>query len=448
MNENVPRSTASGLEATRVLPQNATVGVVGIGYVGLPLSLRLTSARYEVMGFDVDSDRVDAVSRGESYVDDVRDEELRRSLDRGFEATDRSERLGDCGAVVLAVSTSLDGDEPDMSALAAAVQTAAEQRADAGDETLFVVVSTVYPGAVEQVIEPSLSKAGLTRGEDALVAVVPERIDPGSGGAIHSFPVVVGADDDAARQAAARLFAGVAEDVVPVSSTAVAAASKLLENAYRLVNISLVNEFATFADSVGLDVWEVIDAAATKPFGYQPFYPGPGAGGHCIPVDSVFLSWLAREEGVPIDTLEAATEVNDAMPEVVARRFERACERRGVALDAADVIAFGLTYKPGVADVRNSAAVEVCSLLSDRGASVTAVDPLATDVEPPGLDRRRRAASVEFGDDTVAILLVPNESFAYERVVDEARLVFDVANVLPESLAASENVVRFGGRET
>jgi nucleotide sugar dehydrogenase len=417
--------------SSAIAERTATVGVIGLGYVGLPLSVAFTRAGFSVRGFDIDKKKVNELEEGHSYVEDVSDGTLQTTLERGFVPSTDLTGLEKCEIIIFAVPTEFTEGSPDMSALAAAAETAGFERDGQGD-TLYVVASTVYPGAVDDVIRPALTRGGPGQ-SGTRIAVVPERLSPGSGHEIREIPVVVGANNKSTRDAAAELFSTVAAGVTTVDSTKAAAAAKLLENTYRLVNISLVNEFALFARQEGIDVWETIEAAATKPFGFAPFYPGVGAGGHCTPVDPQFLAWRSSQHDVRLDTIETATEINREMPGIVVSALEETLAERECDLSDTQVHAVGLTYKPGVADVRNSPAMDICERLAARSVPVHAVDPLVSRGTHPipdvlQFDRTITANDVESED--ILIYLVDHPSIGVSDVVDKVSFTFDVTNSL------------------
>lgn len=410
----------------RLETTDATVGVVGLGYVGLPLATAFVAEGFDVVGVDIDDRRVDRLRSGESYVDDVSDETVAASVERGFEPTTDPDRLGDCDATLFAVPTGVDDGRPNMSALSEAIETATARLSTAG-EHLFVVSSTVYPGAVDDVVAPAVERAD--PGETTVhVAVVPERLNPGGAYALSDIPVVVGGDTETAREGASELLGRVTGGTRTVSSTEVAAMSKLLENTYRLVNISTINELATLADEMGVDIWEAVEAADTKPFGFQAFHPGVGAGGHCTPVDPQFLSWRADEAGGSLQMVESATEVNRQMPGHVATRVRDTLRADGVAPVDADVLVVGLTYKPDVADFRNSAAVDACDRLADTCGSVSAYEPVATD--PPVSERVTVVDEPDYERADVVALFVAHDAVDTGVVRREATRVFDATGSL------------------
>lgn len=412
-----------------------TIGVIGIGYVGLRLSLAFAECGFDVVGVDIDAERVHSVRSGN--VQGVDSERINQALSDGLRVTIDTAALSQCEAYIFAVPTGLDGDDPDFSSLSAAVDMVVEH-CPVGGESLFVLSSTVHPGVVENIVEPRLAELAEPTAGDVHVAVVPERISPGNNHRIGEIPHVVGADTDRSRTLATSLFDYIASETYTVSSVSEAAVSKLIENSYRLVNISMMNELAMLAEHANVDIWESIDAAATKPFGYQPFYPGPGAGGHCVPVDPLFLQRWGQVNGVPLRTIGLAADLNDKMPERVVDRIEESYTAG--AIEQADVLAYGISYKPNVADIRNSAAKRVCSLLAGRAADVTVVDPHVASSDLPEDVTRANTVPEERAD--VVLYLVDHEEFESKEVVAQGEFVYDTTGVLDPNTA--ENVVSLG----
>jgi nucleotide sugar dehydrogenase len=431
-----------------------SVGVVGVGFVGLHLSVAFAEAGLDVVGYDVDEDRVAEVAAATSGVQSFNDDRLKRVLagTEKFEVTADPAELADREAVVIAVpSSDSDAGVPDLGAVEAAVRTVAGKR-PAGEPTLFVLASTVPPGVVDDVVVPALLDAGLTPSEDALIAHAPERLNPGGELDVEDIPVVVGGESAAARAAAVALFERVAEEVHPVASVDVAATAKLLENTYRLVNVSLVNEFARWAESAGVDLRAAIDAAATKPFGFEPFSPGAGAGGACTHTDPQFAARAARGDADRLTVVEAATAVNDRMPRAVTERILRTFADLETTVTGSTVLALGVTYKPGVSDTRNSPAIRVCELLADTGADVTFVDPLAPpDTAVSGATRAEKISQERLKKSALVVLLVPQPSFDLARIVAETDVIYDVMDAIDQDVidhvpvSDRGRVVTFGG---
>lgn len=419
----------------RLEGREATIGIIGLGYVGLPLALEFTAAGFHVTGFDIDVSRVDRLWRADSYVDDVDDSTLQEGLDAGFTPGSEPEVVAGCDAYVIAVPTGMNGDKPRMDAVEAAAETVAEQSGTR--ETLVVVSSTVYPGATREIVRPIVEG---TRIAPTRLAMVPERLNPGGEVPFESIPLVVGADTEPARKAAVELFDAVVVDTHPVNSTETAELAKTLENTYRMVNIALVNELVTLAEGLDGDVWEAIDAAATKPFGFQPFYPGPGVGGHCIPIDPQFLAWRADQFGGDLSFVRDAHRVNERMPELVVDRLETMLSARGVEPDDATIVALGAAYKPNVGDTRNSPALRIVDRLAER-ATVLVVDP---HVDEEGTARRllRSPEEANLAKADAVVVLVDHDAFDLEYVGETAEFVFDTRNAMPS--ACSAEVVTLG----
>jgi UDP-N-acetyl-D-glucosamine dehydrogenase len=419
----------------RLENRTATVGVIGLGYVGLPLSLAFAEAGFDVYGFDIDEGRVDRLRKNDSYVDDVSDTRLKAALGNGFTPSSDPENVANCDVYIIAVPTGISDDEPDLGAIQAASKTVAEQAGNR--ETLVAVSSTVYPGATREVVAPLVQE-----GTDAprRLAMVPERLNPGGGYELADIPLVVGADETPAREAAQALFHAIVDVTHPVGSTETAELTKTLENTYRMVNIALVNELITLAEDLDADVWEAIDAAATKPFGFQPFRPGPGVGGHCIPVDPQFLTWRAENLGSELAFLKDAHRVNERMPELTADRLETLLRARGVDIADASVVALGAAYKPNVGDTRNSPALRVVDNLPST-TDVTIVDP-HVDADEIARTFVRTPEAAPIADADVVVLLVDHDAFDLSAVGEEAAFVFDTRDAMPDDVAA--DIVKLG----
>ena len=414
----------------RIANREATIGMIGLGYVGLPLSLAFVNAGFQVSGFDIDTTRVNRLQASDSYVDDVSDTRLTTGLDNGFIPSASPTVVADCDVYIIAVPTNVVDGEPVMDAVRAAAETVVEQAGDR--ETLVIVSSTVYPGGTIEVVDPIVS---VNRpAESTRLAMVPERLNPGGNHGISDIPLVIGANDSTARKAASTLFDTIT-DTVPVDAIETAELSKTLENTYRMVNIALVNQLVTLAEQLEADVWDAIEAAETKPFGFQAFEPGPGVGGHCIPIDPQFLTWRASESGTELPFIEHAHEINERMPTQVVNGVTTAIKARGVPLEEAVILAFGAAYKPNVGDSRNSPAIDVVKNLR-RYADVTLVDPhVPTDeVETP--------ITASVGDEKIkaadaVVLLVDHDAFDLSRIGEHASLVYDTKDTVPENMRAT-----------
>ena len=365
----------------RYLNHETTIGVVGLGYVGLPLVRTLTRKGYKTVGFDVDVSKVESLKSGKSYIRHIPDAEIAKINSRGlFQATTNFELVSDVDAVLICVPTPLNRyREPDMSYVVGTTETIAPY-VKAGQ--LVVLESTTYPGTTDEVMRPILEAGGLRSGVDLYLAYSPEREDPGNPQyETATIPKVVGGDGEAALALAQALYSEIVAGVVPVTSTATAEAVKLTENIFRSVNIALVNELKVVYEKMGIDIWEVIDAAKSKPFGFMPFYPGPGLGGHCIPIDPFYLTWKAREFDVATRFIELAGEINTAMPEHVVRRVAETLDRRfAKGLNGSKLLLMGMAYKKNVDDMRESPSLVLMEMLQERGAEVDYHDPYVPEI--------------------------------------------------------------------
>ncbi len=402
-----------------------TIGIVGLGYVGLPLAVAFAEAGHEVIGVDVDQQRVAAVNRGSSHVEDVPSKRLRGVEDR-LVATTAYTELDRAEAILVCVPTPLNANrEPELGPLVDAASALAKVLVR---DQLVVLESTTYPGTTRERLAPILEEPGLVAGRDFHLAFSPERVDPGrTDHTIRSTPKVVGGLTEACGDRAEALYRNVCDEVVRVSTPEAAELSKLLENIFRSVNIALVNELAVLADRMGIDVWEVIDAAATKPFGFMRFDPGPGMGGHCLPVDPFYLTWRAREYDFVPEFVELAGKMNQAMPYVCFERIVRALNDAAKPVHGSRIALLGVAYKPGVGDTRESPALKILELLREHGGEVVYHDPHVHDL--PQFDLR----SVEFdqaleGAD-LAVIVTAHPDLDLERVVHEAPLVVDLRGV-------------------
>jgi UDP-N-acetyl-D-glucosamine dehydrogenase len=413
-----------------------TVGVIGLGYVGLPLAVAFAQEGCEVIAVDVDSRKIDAIASGRSYIEDVPDESLAAVAER-IRATTRYAELTAADAVLICVPTPLTRNrEPDLGPLLDATRALAEVlRAD----QLVVLESTTYPGTTRERVAPLLEESGLAAGRDFHLAFSPERVDPGrTDFTLRSTPKVVGGLTEACAQSARALYGIVCDEVVCVSSPEAAELTKLLENIFRSVNIALVNELAMLTDRMGIDIWEVVDAAATKPYGFMRFEPGPGMGGHCLPVDPFYLSWRAREFDMATEFIELAGKVNQQMPYHCVAKAQRALNDRGLSVKGSRVAVVGVSYKPGVGDVRESPALKIIALLRELGADVSYHDPHVPSVAEFSL------ASVELeqavADADLTLIVTAHPSVDHDLVARRARLVLDLRGVTRTT--SSPDVVR------
>jgi UDP-N-acetyl-D-glucosamine dehydrogenase len=425
--------------------RTATVGVVGLGYVGLPIAAAMVGGGFRVLGFDTDSEKVARLKRGETPLLHLGQGLVKGLLATGrWEATADLRRLREADAVLICVPTPLDArDEPDLTHVR---RTADAIAASLRRGQLIVLESTTYPRTTRDVVRPRLEAGGLRCGRDVFLAYSPEREDPGRAApATRAIPRLVGGVDEPSLRAAVRLYSAVIETVVPVRSAEVAEAAKLLENIYRAVNIAMVNEMKMLLTAMGIDVQEVIDAASSKPFGFQAFRPGPGWGGHCIPIDPFYLAHSARAAGQPAQFIELAGQVNRAMPDWVVERTAQALARRGSELQGARILVLGLAYKADIDDVRESPSLQLIARFLARGASVQYHDPhvaAAPAHRPPGVPA---LASVPLDEAALAaadavVIATDHRAVDYALVARAARLVVDTRGVMRGELAG-ENVV-------
>lgn len=419
----------------KIKSKDINIGVIGLGYVGLPVSISFVKQDFHVFGFDIDHHRVKRLQQGDSYVDDISNSELQNAMQNNFNPHSDPNILADCDVFVICVPTGLIEDEPNMSAVKEAAKTVASHAPNR--DALVIVSSTVYPGGTSEVVKPILESE---RTSQTYFAMVPERLNPGSDYQFKDIPLVIGADSDIARKATTTLFSTVVSETYPVSSTETAELTKTLENTYRMVNIALVNDLITLAETLEADVWEAIDAAATKPFGFEPFQPGPGVGGHCIPVDPLFLSWRAKELGTDVSFLDDAHQINEQMPKFVADRLALLLKARGIQPETASIVALGASYKPNVGDTRNSPALRVIEELPSS-ADIQVIDP-HTDPENVARKIHLSPEMVDLENADAVILLVDHDAFDLETIGNQSQFIFDTRNAMPESVAA--DIIRLG----
>jgi UDP-N-acetyl-D-glucosamine dehydrogenase len=422
------RSSADRL-LQRLDRKTAHLGVIGLGYVGLPLAVELAQAGFRVTGIDIDERRVRQLQRGHSYIQDVPTSDLRGVVRSGhFTATTEFAVLRRADTVNICVPTPLSKQrDPDVSYIVAAVD---QIRRYLHPGMLVILESTTYPGTTDELILPTLSATGLAVGKDFFLAFSPERVDPGNPVyTTRNIPKVVGGVTPTCTEAAVRLYRQRLENVVPVSSTQVAEMVKLLENTFRSVNIGLVNEMALLCKRLNIDVWEVIRAASTKPFGFMPFYPGPGLGGHCIPIDPFYLSWKARASGFEARFIELAGHVNGHMPDHVVDLVAEALNRSGRAVRGSRVLVLGVAYKADIDDVRESPSLDIMEKLRERGARIEYSDPFVPSIEFAGRRMRStplRPASLRRFD--CAVVATAHKSLPYGQILRHARAIVDTRN--------------------
>ncbi len=435
--------------STSILNRSAKVAIIGLGYVGLPLAMATAKAGFPVIGFDTDAVKTDALNKGQSYINAVKSETLGTYLANGkFFATSDQTILADCQVIIICVPTPLTKHrEPDLSYIRMTAETISKHMSHG---TLVVLESTTYPGTTTEVMKPILAQSGLKAGEEFFVGFSPEREDPGNQNFhTETIPKVVSGEGPIAGALVSSFYAAVVKQVVPVSSPSTAEAVKITENIFRAVNIALVNELKVIYDAMGIDVWEVIDAAKTKPFGFQAFYPGPGLGGHCIPIDPFYLTWKAREFDIHTRFIELAGQINTAMPRYVIAKLEEALsDHGGKALAGARVLILGLAYKKNVPDMRESPTFKLMELLEKRGAMVAFHDPHIQTIAPTrehaeytGRTSVELTAEVLRGYDVV-LVSTDHDSVDYDLVAREARLIVDTRNRFAKVQTVTAKVVK------
>jgi UDP-N-acetyl-D-glucosamine dehydrogenase len=409
--------------------RNACIGVVGLGYVGLPLALEFAKVGFKVIGYDVSQRVVDNLNAGQSHIQDVSSEELLALVKTGkFEATADEARLMEMDAISIAVPTPLAKTrDPDMTYVIAAADAIAR---NAHPGLLIVLESTTYPGTTRELMQPKLEAAGLTVGEDVFLAFSPERVDPGNPHwNTKNTPKVVGGITPACTEVASALYASCLEKIVPVSSTETAELVKLLENTFRSVNIGLVNEMMIVCDKLGVNVWEVIDAAATKPFGFMKFTPGPGIGGHCIPLDPHYLAWKMRTLNYKTRFIDLASEINSEMPALVVERVAHALNTERKPLNGSRILVLGVAYKRDIDDMRESPALDVISLLEEQKARVVYHDPHVASFREDGHEHHSvELTDKELADADAVVIVTDHSAIDYQRVVNLAKVVVDTRN--------------------
>jgi UDP-N-acetyl-D-glucosamine dehydrogenase len=410
---------------------SAVLSVVGLGYVGLPLVVEMAKAGHRVIGLDISQEKVDLVNKGESYIPDVPTEELAALVSAGLvSATTDFAASAEADAVVLCVPTPLDEyKQPDTSYMEAAAESIAPYlHAD----MLVTLESTTYPGTTEEIVKPILERSGMRAGTDIFVAFSPERVDPGNP-VFQTFntPKVVGGVTPACTKHAVAMYERFIETVIPVSSTRAAEMTKLLENIFRCVNIALMNELVQCSERMDINLWEVIDAAKTKPFGFMPFYPGPGLGGHCIPIDPYYLSWKAREFDFHTEFIELSGKVNEQMPYYVVQRLMSALNTHRKSLAGSRILMLGVAYKADIDDMRESPAVRIAELLTDAEAELLYHDPFVPEFEAEGVRLRSSELTAELLESVDVVLIVTDHSGVdYDLIVQHAPLVMDTRNAL------------------
>jgi UDP-N-acetyl-D-glucosamine dehydrogenase len=421
--------------------KTAIIGIVGLGYVGIPLSLRFAEVGYKVLGFDIDPIKAEKIAAGQTYIKHIPDEAIQAATAKGFEATTDFSRASEADALILCVPTPLDNHrEPDLSFV---VNTMDSLLPYLRAGQVVSLESTTYPGTTDEELKPRIESTGLVIGDSVFLVYSPEREDPGNASFnTQTIPKVCGGDTQACQQVGIALYSHVIDQVIPVSSTRAAEMTKLLENIHRAVNIGLVNEMKIVADKMGIDIYEVIDAAATKPFGFVPYYPGPGLGGHCIPIDPFYLTWKAREYGINTRFIELAGEVNSAMPEYVVNKVMQGLNAHKKSINGSRILMLGIAYKKNVDDMRESPSVEIMEQMQHHGAVVEYSDPHVP-VFPKMRRYRFDLNSVQLSDSILAdydcvVIGTNHDAFDYDQLKQHAKLIIDTRGVYRD---ASENVV-------
>lgn len=430
----------------RIARREAKVGVVGLGYVGLPLGMAFAEAGFDVLGLDIDQRKIDKLTKGESYIKHIPSEPIKKLTSQNkLKATTDFAKSAELDVVIICVPTPLtQAREPDMSFIINAGEAVAPY---VRPGQLFVLESSTYPGTTDEVLKPILERGGLKAGKDFFLAFSPEREDPGNKSFnTKTIPKIVGGYSPACMEAAMELYGSALKAVVPVSSTRVAEMAKLLENIFRCVNIALVNELKMLCDRMNVDVWEVIQAAGTKPFGFMPFYPGPGLGGHCIPIDPFYLTWKAREFEFQTKFIELAGDINTNMPHYVVHRTMEALNQQKKSLNGAKVVVLGAAYKKDIDDMRESPSLRIITLLKERGADVVYHDPYVPKIEK-GHGFNYEMHSVPLSDELMqnadaVMILTDHSDIDYENVVAQAPLTIDTRNATAKVTRNREKIVK------
>ena len=425
----------------RIEARDARIGVIGLGYVGLPLSIEFTKIGHAVVGFDLDEKKISSLSEGVSYIGDVPSSDVSAAVAAGkLTATTDFNELSSCDVINVCVPTPLTKTrDPDVSHMAQALE---EIRKRLRTGQVIILGSTTYPGTTHELFIPMLEGTGLRVGVDFSLAFAPERIDPANKEfAVRAVPKVVGGETPLCTELAAAVFAGVFETIVKVSSTQCAEMVKLLENTFRAINIGLANEVALMCDRLKLDVWEVMDAAATKPYGFMKFLPGPGLGGHCIPVDPSYLSWKMKSLNFPARFIELATEINGQMPAHVADKVTALLNEERLAVNGSRVLVIGVAYKSDIADMRESPALDVIRILADRGADITYHDPHVSEFALDG----RTFKSADLSDEVLenadlVVIITAHSEVDFDRVVAKSSRIFDTRNATRDVTGGREKI--------
>ncbi len=413
----------------RVRKKETKIAVVGLGYVGLPLAVEFAKKGFEVLGIDIDKDRINHIKRKESYISDVATKELRQVLNSNrFSASNNFEALRNADIIIICVPTPLKRKyHPDISYIKQAVNSIAQ---NIKKGTLIILESTTYPGTTEEVVLPLLETKGLECGKDFYLAFSPERIDPGNTKyTLNKIPKVIGGVTKEATELTAAVYRNIIDKIVPVSSARVAEVVKLLENTFRLINIGLIDELAMMAHKMKIDIWEVIEAAKTKPFGFMPFYPGPGCGGHCIPKDPLYLYWKARHHGFNSRFIKLASDIITYMPEYVSERVINLLQKKGKKLNKIKILVIGVTYKKDIKDLRKSPSLDIIDILQKKNIAVSYYDPIIPYLKLNHINLKsislNKQQLMKFD---CAIIAVDHSALDYGFILNNSRLIFDTRN--------------------
>lgn len=426
---------------SKIKNKDAQIGVLGLGYVGLPLLMEYIQSGFNCVGFDIDANKVEKLCQGESYIKHIPAKKIKDIIKSGrFKATTDFSEMIDMNCLIVAVPTPLDKHQnPDLSYIRKTSQTISQYLQK---EQLVILESSTWPGTTMEVVKPILENSGLKYADDFYLAFSPEREDPNNSHfTTKTIPKVVGANDDMSLQAALALYNSAIERTVPVSSTQAAEATKLLENIFRSVNIALVNEMKMIFDRMDIDVWEVIDAASTKPFGFMPFYPGPGLGGHCIPIDPFYLTWKAREFDIPTRFIELAGEINTYMPYYVVEKVMQALNKKGQCINNSKILILGLAYKKDVDDMRESPTLKLIDILMNKGAQVDFNDPMIP-VMPKVRKYDYQMASVDITAENLkiydcVIISTDHSAYDYEFILHHSSVVVDTRNSVKKCITTN-----------
>lgn len=428
----------------KIKDKSAKIGVIGLGYVGLPLAVEKAKAGYEVLGFDVQEDKVEKVNKGINYIGDVVNEELEDIVkNKRLSATADYDRIAECDAVMICVPTPLDKfKQPDLTYVEASTKEVAKR---VHSETLVVLESTTYPGTTEEIMLPILENSGLKAGVDFYLAYSPERVDPGNiTFKTKNTPKVVGGVTEKCTKVAQALYESVLDaKVFTVSSPKEAEMSKILENSFRIVNIAFINEMAVVAKKMGINIWEVVDAAATKPFGFMPFYPGPGVGGHCIPIDPFYLTYKARAYDYHTRLIEMAGEINDSMPDYVVEQLMNIMNDNKKCLNGAKVLLMGVAYKNDIEDMRESPALKVIERLESKKANVVCSDPYVDTFKVNGKEYKTEKLTPELVESTDAVIITTGHknNVDYDMLVEKAKVILDTKNTLKDKYYENQDKI-------